>query len=291
MAKKKQDIDGLKSNSFWNTPLLVKVLKEENYEEKRTFRFRPISALSLFLSFFLLTILGTALIIFYTSVRVLIPGYPDSEFRRTILENSMALDSLEQELAMRDEYIQLVKNLIKGETDYEITDTIYVENSYENIDFSISPDDSLLRLSVERDDFYSLNRSGDRGVKTDLRLIHFFPPVKGIITNSFDISRNHFGTDIVTSPQEIVLSTLTGTVVSADWSMDFGYTIQIQHENNLMSVYKHNSELFKNSGERVKAGEAIATVGNSGLLSTGPHLHFEIWYKGVPLNAEEYISF
>ncbi len=291
MRKKKNEIDGLKSTSFWSTPMLVKFLKEENYEEKKTFRTTPFIIVSLVVTFFFLTILGTGLIIFYTSVRVLIPGYPDSQFRRAILENAIMVDSLEYELSLRDEYIGLVQNLIKGEADYNFTDSVFVESTYENIDFSITPDDSLLRLSVEREEFYSLSRNTERNNSSDLKMLHFFPPVKGIVTNSFDISRNHFGTDIVAGPKEVVLSTLAGTIVSADWSMDYGYTIQIQHEYNLVSVYKHNAEIFKTTGTRVKSGEAIAIVGNTGALSTGPHLHFEIWYKGVPLNAEDYISF
>jgi len=121
--------------------------------------------------------------------------------------------------------------------------------------------------------------------------MHFFPPVKGYVTNSMNLSLNHFGTDIVTEPDMIVKSVLDGVVILSTWSLEYGYTIYLQHENNLVSVYKHNAVLFKQAGVRVSAGDAIAVVGNTGELTTGPHLHFELWFNGTPLNPEEYINF
>jgi murein DD-endopeptidase MepM/ murein hydrolase activator NlpD len=121
--------------------------------------------------------------------------------------------------------------------------------------------------------------------------LHFFSPIKGLVTNSFNAIQNHYGTDIVGAPNEVVKATLGGTVVMATWTLETGYVIEIQHDNNLISVYKHNAELLKRVGDHIRVGDPIAIMGNSGELTTGPHLHFELWYKGTPLNPEDYISF
>ena len=115
--------------------------------------------------------------------------------------------------------------------------------------------------------------------------------MKGIITYSFNPSENHFGTDIVAASNKVVVATLNGTVVMANWTLETGYIVQIQHDNNLLSIYKHNSELLKKVGDHVSAGEAIAIIGNSGELTSGPHLHFELWHNGAPINPEDYIAF
>jgi murein DD-endopeptidase MepM/ murein hydrolase activator NlpD len=121
--------------------------------------------------------------------------------------------------------------------------------------------------------------------------MHFFTPVKGLISDHYDAKQNHFGIDIVAQPNEVVKATLEGTITLASWTLETGYIIQIQHHNNILSVYKHNANLLQKVGNQVKAGDAIAILGNSGELSTGPHLHFELWYNGKPINPEEYIIF
>jgi murein DD-endopeptidase MepM/ murein hydrolase activator NlpD len=125
----------------------------------------------------------------------------------------------------------------------------------------------------------------------DLAGIHFFTPVRGLVTQSFNARENHFGTDIGAAHNEVVKATLDGTVTLADWTVETGYTISIQHENNLISFYKHNAELLKKVGNVVKAGDAIAIIGNSGELTTGPHLHFELWHNGTPIDPQTYIVF
>ncbi len=121
--------------------------------------------------------------------------------------------------------------------------------------------------------------------------MHFFPPVKGIITRGFNPMEGHYGIDMVAAPNEVVKATLDGTVTMSTWTLETGYVIQIQHDYELISVYKHNATLFKSVGQKVVAGDAIAIVGNSGELTTGPHLHFELWHDRVPLNPVEYIVF
>ncbi|HKL38658.1 MAG TPA: M23 family metallopeptidase, partial [Bacteroidales bacterium] len=116
-------------------------------------------------------------------------------------------------------------------------------------------------------------------------------PVQGMITNSFNAKEKHFGTDIVSGGNNVVVAALEGTVTMADWTLKTGWIIQIQHGNNLLTVYKHNAELLKEEGDHVNAGEPIAIIGNSGELTTGPHLHFELWRDGTPMDPEKYIVF
>jgi lipoprotein NlpD len=121
--------------------------------------------------------------------------------------------------------------------------------------------------------------------------VFFYKPVNGIISSHYDANFKHYGVDLVASPKESVLATLDGTVIYVGFDPNYGNIIQVQHKNGFLSIYKHNEMLLKEVGDHVIAGEAIALVGNTGKLSTGPHLHFELWYKGAPVNPEDYLVF
>ena len=153
-----------------------------------------------------------------------------------------------------------------------------------------SKEDSLLRDYVEREDSYSLKSSSNANQNSN-RNIYFFTPLKGSLTNSYDPTTDHFGVDVVAPKDEAIKATLDGTVISADWTVETGYVIHLQHKNDLISVYKHNSVLLKKTGDLVKAGEPIAIIGNSGELTSGPHLHFELWKAGIPLDPTKYVNF
>lgn len=235
----------------------------------------------------------TFILIAYTSVREIIPGYPDSKLRREIVMNALRLDSLEREIEIRDYYFTNLKNVISGQDP--------VDQGYQNLDsvkskaiqFSKSKKDSLLRKQIEGEEKYNLTFSEKpkQLAAVNLSQMHFFTPLRGVVTNSFNRETDHYGTDIVAGPNEVIKAVLDGTVISADWTLETGYVIQIQHENNLISVYKHNAELLKKIGNRVLAGEPIAIVGNSGEITTGAHLHFELWYNGTAINPEDYVVF
>jgi murein DD-endopeptidase MepM/ murein hydrolase activator NlpD len=234
------------------------------------------------------------ILIAYTSVRELIPGYPDSRMRREMVLNALRLDSLEHEMQLRDKYFSNINNIISGRepVDYDIKNVDSLKTK--NIKFTRSDNDSILRKQVEDEEQYNISEptnSKDAKPTYNLSQIHFFTPLRGVITSSFNSATNHYGTDIVAGPNEVIKSVLDGTVIMATWTLETGYVIQIQHDNNLVSVYKHNAELLKRAGNRVVAGDAIAIVGNSGELTTGPHLHFELWYNGRPVNPEDYIVF
>ncbi len=227
----------------------------------------------------------------YTPVRELIPGYPNAEMRNSIVQNKIRLDSLEMEINYRDQYFTNLKAIIAGEKPADFVAKTTHSNVSADLREKPSTADSILRHNVEIAEKLSIPLvMGDIEI-TRLEKLHFFSPVRGMVTNAFNPLNNHFGTDVVAGPNEVVKATLDGTVTMASWTLETGHVLQIQHSNNLISVYKHNAELLKKVGMRVRAGDAIAIIGNSGELTTGPHLHFEIWQNGVPLNPEEFIVF
>jgi murein DD-endopeptidase MepM/ murein hydrolase activator NlpD len=270
---------------------LIRILRDSNFELVRSFRLTPFYTLSIAGTLILLVITATSLMIAYTPLKELIPGFPDHRLREQIIRNIELVDSLENELQLRDQYFATIQSILTGQDFGYRQSSVDTPQQFSNIDFSISKEDSLLREKVEKEEKFGLLYRSDQKDKFQLGLIHFFPPVKGIITNSFNPDKNHLGTDIVAPPNQVVSSILDGTVISATWSVEFGYVISIQHNHNLISFYKHNSELLRTTGSRIKAGEAIAIVGNSGELTTGPHLHFELWYNGTPMDPEDYINF
>ncbi len=267
------------------------ILNEESYEEVGFVRLSRLNILSITGIMTLLVIALVYIVIAYTPIRELIPGYPDAMMSHHIRQNAMKLDSIQRELAIRDQYFLNINRIVSGERPMDYLNDTSSNQSPEEIIFYRSANDSILRQKVEAEEQFRLSISDRPTEGKELHDIHFFTPVRGIITNPFNPLENHFGIDLVAGPDEVVKAALSGTVTMATWTLETGHVIQIQHDNNMMSVYKHNAELFKMVGMKVNAGDAIAIVGNSGELTTGPHLHFELWYNGAPLNPAEYIAF
>jgi len=268
------------------------IYNDNTFEEVGSLKLKGFNLLWLLgaLGFILVSL--TFMLIAYTSVREFIPGYPTSQEKREIVMNALKIDSLERALEIRDKYFANIQNILLGrDTAYKMVDkkdSLQVKN----IQFTKSKSDSLLRKEVEAEQFnvFSAERRNNSHNRPASQL-YFFTPLKGVITNKFNPNMGHYGVDIVAGPNEVIKSVLDGTVILATWTLETGYVIQIQHSNNLISVYKHNAELLKSIGTRVVAGEPIAIVGNSGEITTGPHLHFELWYNGQPVNPEDYIVF
>jgi murein DD-endopeptidase MepM/ murein hydrolase activator NlpD len=267
------------------------LLNEDTFEEVGNMRLTRLNLIALVGIVLILLVTITYLLIAYTNIRELIPGYPDASMRQHIRTNAMKLDSLEHEQAIRDQYFDNLKRIISGEVpELFLNDTTGMSDT-RNISFLRSTNDSLLRQQVEAEEQFRLSVLDESQVTRNLYELHFFTPVKGIITRSFSPSDGHFGIDLVSAPDEVVKATLDGTVTMSTWTLETGYVIQIQHDHELISVYKHNASLFKTAGQKVEAGDAIAIVGNSGELTTGPHLHFELWHDRIPLDPADYIVF
>jgi murein DD-endopeptidase MepM/ murein hydrolase activator NlpD len=269
------------------------VSNESTFEEALSFRLSRLNVFTVAgISLIVLIALITILIAF-TPLREYIPGYPDGKMRRSIEQNMMSVDSLTAELEKRDRFFQGIKNVIAG-NDFENTvqskaDSI-VDPKYKGLQFTQSENDSIFRKEHEAEEKFNLTISGEnkaRGIST----IHFFTPMRGMISNSYDGQSGHYGVDVVGPLNERISAVLDGTIIFAEWTLNTGYVIQIQHGKDLVSIYKHNQELLKKPGEFVRAGEAIAILGNSGELTSGPHLHFELWHNGKALNPESYIKF
>ncbi len=288
MSKPKRSITDRLSDKY-----RLIIYNDDTFEEVGYIRLKGFNLLWIIgaLGFILISL--TFVLIAYTSVRELIPGYPTSKLKREIVMNALRLDSLEHELRIRDYYFQNIQNiLLDRDTSYmlkNVKDSITVKD----VKFTKSKTDSLLRKQVEDEQFNVMSYHNPLENKQKLSAVqlHFFTPLKGVITNRFNANIGHYGIDIVAGPNEVIKSVLDGTVIFASWTLETGYVIQIQHDNNIISIYKHNAELLKTLGSRVSAGEPIAIVGNSGEITTGPHLHFELWFNGKPINPEDYIVF
>jgi len=271
------------------------VMNQDTYEEKLSFRLSRLNVFVSLASTAIILVILTIFIIAFTQLREYIPGYMDPEIPAQVYFLERKADSLEQDLKMKNLYLVNIRNIIEGkdivselpkESDSDFT---YDINSLER-----SREDSILRAEYDRQSKYNIydNKEPDFNFsQPSTSGIAFFSPVSGIITNHFNLEEGHYGIDIVAESNETIKAVLEGTVIFSDWTLETGYVIGIQHQGNFISVYKHNATLLKKQGAYVNAGEPIAIIGDSGELTTGPHLHFELWYNGTPVNPEEYVSF
>lgn len=268
----------------------LSVINETSYEEVFNFRLSQLHVLTALSVLAVILVVLTILLIAFTGLREFIPGYPDGNMRQMIAQNALRVDSLENELLKRDRFFKSIRLVLNG------GDTTSLERSREDtaryrndtIRFQISEQENEFRAAIEERERFNLSL----GMKEQNHdYYHFFPPVEGIVTQSFDEKKRHYGTDIVAKANAKVAAVLDGVVIFTDWTVKTGYVIQVQHTNDLISVYKHNSILLKKQGDYVRAGEVLGVVGNTGQESSGPHLHFELWRAGNPLNPENFIKF
>ncbi len=270
------------------------LMNDDTFEEKLSFRLTRFNVFTFFGTLVIFLVFATTYIIAFTPLKEYIPGYADFNTRKVLRELNMKADSLQAELRSKDLYILNIRNIIEGR---ELVDEIpESESSQEFVEISEltrSREDSILRAQIETEIRYAewtpdeMEFTESRGVSQ----FFFFPPLQGIITSHFNTAERHYGIDIVAEKGSPIKATLDGTVILATWTLTTGYTIVIKHSNNLVSVYKHNDTLLKGEGSYVKAGEVIAIIGESGTLSTGTHLHFELWFNGNPINPLDYIVF
>jgi murein DD-endopeptidase MepM/ murein hydrolase activator NlpD len=266
------------------------VMNDDTFEENFSLRLTPLGLFILLASVTIVMTMLVTSIIAFTPIREYIPGYADVGMRRDLIRLKTNADSLEQALIEQNAFIENVGNVLKGNIKTDSSQNRPDKSKdYSKLDLNPSPKEEMLKKTIESQDKYSLAYGTEN--KNGISNFFFFTPMKGIVTEQFQSKEQHYGVDVVGPENESIKVTLDGTVVLATWSSETGYTITVQHSNNLISVYKHNSVLLKKVGDYVKAGEAIAIIGNSGEQSTGPHLHFELWYNGKAINPQDYMVF
>jgi murein DD-endopeptidase MepM/ murein hydrolase activator NlpD len=246
------------------------IINEETLEERFSLNLTA-SQILIWISFTLLLFSGILLsIVAFTPLRELIPGYTDVEVKEKATYAAFKVDSLEKELNTKTLYIDNLKNIMEGAMRDEDAELAPV---------AVQKKEPVLDEIVPTKSGGSLYRN------------LYLAPLHGLVSSVFDINKEHFGVDIIAPKNEVIKATAGGTVILATWTSETGYVIQIQHDNDLISVYKHNSVLLKAVGERVQLGDAIGVIGDSGELTSGPHLHFELWHKGRPIDPEELMVF
>ena len=270
--------------------LRVVIMKSDTLEEKASFVLTPLNAVVFSAAIILFLIIAVIYLIAFTSLREYIPGYADVNIRRMVLDVSQRADSLENSIRERDLYLDNLNQILNGKSGAAPGEPLKKDTARtkSSIKDNKSPEDSILRLQIEQEEKNTL-QTGSLRENSGINSLFFYVPVQGKVTSRFDAGGGHYGIDIAGKSNEAVKSTLDGTIILTGWSPENGNFIQVQHQENLISVYKHNSAILRKTGERVKAGEPLGIIGNSGEHSTGPHLHFELWYRGVPVNPAKYM--
>ena len=268
----------------------VVVSSEDTFEEKFAFKASKINIFVLMLVYSVILISFTISIVFFTQLRELVPGYSSSDLLNRAFYLTQKTDSLERQIELNNKFYKSIEDVLSGKTDEFIErDNIPIDSSLNDKNlFSISPnsEDSILRNYVDSQDKFNLTKN-ELVIENKM----FFSPIKGDITQTFNFEENHFAIDIAADIGTPVKSILDGKILFSEWSVDTGHVIIVDHGDNIVSVYKHNSKSLKEQNDFVQAGEVIAYSGNQGSLSSGPHLHFELWKNGTPIDPEPLLNF
>ena len=268
----------------------VVVSSEDTFEERLSFSTNKFNVFLVLSLYSIILIAFTISVVFFTQIREMVPGYSSSDLLTQAIYLTKKTDSLENELDLNNTFYKSIENVLSGKTEQIIyKDTLTVSKEKDNIDFQAvlaNAEDSILRKYVEEEDKFNLTKN-ELVIENKM----FVNPVKGEITQKFDPLNNHFALDILVDAGTPVKSILEGKVIFSEWSVDTGHVLIIDHGDDIISVYKHNSKVLKTQNNFVKAGEVIAYSGNQGTLSTGPHLHFELWKNGTPINPEQLFNF
>ena len=287
MAKKDKKKKLLKKKLLHKYRLVV--LNEDTFEERYAIKLNRLNVFVLVALSSILLVGFTAILIAYTPLREYIPGYSSTSLKKKATELTYKADSLQQQLLYNDRYYASIKKVLTGDvSSLEFNRDSIIEAAKAKDIKAVFPnkEDSLLRVKADKEDKYNLFDS-----ETNSSNFVLFPPVNGTISEGYNLEEKHFAVDVVIPETTPVKSTADGIVIFAEWTVSTGYVIIVEHSNELISIYKHNGSITKVQGDLVKAGEVIALSGNTGELSTGPHLHFELWSKGYPIDPTNFIDF
>ena len=287
MAKKKKDKKI--ANKLLHKYRLV-ILNEDTFEERLSFKLTRLNVFVLTSIMAIFLIASTILLIAFTPLREYIPGYSSTALKLKATELNYKTDSLQQVIAMNERYFSSIKRVLEGDVStVEFNrDSIIEAAKLDTTEISLAPNraDSLLRDKVDKEDKYNLFESATSSASFVL-----FPPVNGTISEGYNAEEKHYAVDVVVAKDSPIKATADGTVILAEWTAETGFVVILEHSEGLLSVYKHNASITKSQGDLVKAGEVIATAGNTGEYTTGPHLHFELWSDGYPINPTNFIDF
>ena len=280
------------------------LMNEETFEEVSSLRLSPLSVYIFFSSLFVGTAFFVVLLIVYTPLKQYIPGYGDYNKEAEIKKLTERVRQLEEEVEANQLYTDNFRRMLTGDVE-DITkeavekqgEELEIPDTLAPIKIERSEEDEALREAVDAGTVTGepvvLTAGNDGAYSKDLSFTHLIliPPVKGQIMAAFDPDKKHYGIDIAAPRNTAIKAAAEGVVISAGYTVETGHSIAIQHPNNVVTIYKHNSVLLKKAGSIVKAGEAIAIIGNSGELTTGPHLHFEFWHRGIAMNPVDHFHF
>jgi len=266
------------------------ILNEDTFEERLSFKLTRLNVFMLMSILTIVLIFGTIILIAFTPLREYIPGYSSTALKKQAIELNYKTDSLQRIITLNEHYFSSIKKVLEGNVsvvDFNRDSIIEAAKlDISQVDLSPTKEDSLLREKVNKEDKYNLFESATSNVNFVL-----FPPVNGTISENYNAKNKHYGVDIVVAKNAPIKAAADGTVIFSEWTTETGFVIIIEHSYGLISVYKHNQSLTKSQGELVKAGEVIAIAGNTGEFTTGPHLHFELWSDGYPVNPTNFIDF
>lgn len=281
-----------KRKHFWkNIKVKYKltVSDESHLQDVFSMRLSKLTVIVAGFLLFLFTFLLVGILILVTPIKNYLPGYLDAKFRKDVVNYALVVDSLSQVAKVQEAYLDNIKSILQGDIKADTVkpiDSMQYDTSFKEL-YQTKKEDEY-RKEFEEKEKYNLSLYSELQTSG---LPNFFPPVKGIITSKYDYQKSHYGIDIATAENQIVVSVLDGTVIYAGFDLDVGYVIQVLHNNEYISIYKHNARLLKKEGDVVKGGEGIAIVGNTGKITTGAHLHFELCHKSNFVNPEDYIVF
>ena len=266
------------------------ILNEDTFEERLSFKLTRLNVFVIVTLSAILLVAATTYIIAFTPLKEYIPGYSSAKLKERAVNLAYTTDSLQGVIKMNNQYLSSIKSVLTGDLQaYTLNrDSILADSEYNEDMEEVAPSraDSLLREQVALEDKYNILPSATENINFSL-----IAPVKGSISSEFDVDEKHFAVDIVVARNSPIKSVADGRVIFSEWTAETGYVIIVKHGYDLLSVYKHNASLTKEQGDAVRAGEVIATAGSTGEFTTGPHLHFELWNEGTPVDPTEYIDF
>jgi murein DD-endopeptidase MepM/ murein hydrolase activator NlpD len=277
----------------WRNKYRLVVMHDKTFEVETSVKLSAWNMVVIASTLFVVIAFLVYLLIILTPLKSYVSGYSEVNTTRQLLKNSATVDSILQELHASEVYYENMIRTLKGEVDTIMPDSSGFGGDYSSIVLdTVSELDRAIREQVENEDLFSLAAVDPETTgQENFRSLHFFPPVKGTVTSSFDPDEDHYGTDIVARENTPIKACYDGTVIESYWNIESGNVVVIQHQYGLISIYKHNSQVLKKRGTFVRAGDVIAIIGNTGELSTGPHLHFELWHNRVPIDPEGLIIF